>query len=574
VANMRIRGAGRILSCCMLLTMGAASLAYGATYYVDFAGGSDTNSGTTATYAFKHCPGDDAATGVAAGVPLSGGDTVVFRGGVRYLGRVDLNWSGQSGARITYDGNAGGSWGTGKALLDGENMDTDARRYGFYASSSRSYITIRGFEFTRLGGHASISWNCSSAPAAVAGYGIYLSSCTDITVENCYFHDIGDWQNAPGMSLSLMEGWGVFVFRSAARILVDGCEFTRVPIGIVLDARSDTIRDIEITRCDIHHNVRWGIDLVTNANNSTLRGIDIHHNSIRDVWQYAANSWLGCSGTNPHYDGIILRIGGAPYTGQQLGTLGEPIRIRANRFYNDDSAATDAGTAMIFLTTFGGTVLIYNNLFVNTLSNGYGAIYAQDGTSAAEGNPQPDYHIYNNSFMDARKAVTLRTLTTAWALTNGNIRIKNNVFFNTSSTGNYMVECGLDGNSQPDELDYNRYVTGRSDQKVASMFSGTRVYWTLSELRSAGFEKNGSYGNPLFTNTTYGLGSSSGLNDLSLRTDSPCVNAGVDLSAFFSDDFSGVSRPQGSAWDVGAFELPGGGAQSPGKPANLRIKGQ
>ena len=35
-----------------------------ATYYVDFDGGSDFNSGLSVLEPFKHCPGDDNAAGV------------------------------------------------------------------------------------------------------------------------------------------------------------------------------------------------------------------------------------------------------------------------------------------------------------------------------------------------------------------------------------------------------------------------------------------------------------------------------------------------------------------------------
>jgi len=52
----------------------------GATYWVDFEGGSDENSGDTHTSAFKHCPGDDNATDTAASTTLVMGDTPVDAG--------------------------------------------------------------------------------------------------------------------------------------------------------------------------------------------------------------------------------------------------------------------------------------------------------------------------------------------------------------------------------------------------------------------------------------------------------------------------------------------------------------
>lgn len=87
-----------------------------AEYFIDFAGGSDAAAGTQIA-PWKHCPGDANATGNAGAATLVGGDTVKFKGGVRYKGIIVANWAGTLGNQITYDGNNG--WGTGKAILDG-----------------------------------------------------------------------------------------------------------------------------------------------------------------------------------------------------------------------------------------------------------------------------------------------------------------------------------------------------------------------------------------------------------------------------------------------------------------------
>jgi len=103
----------------MLLMAGGADVVHAATYYVDFVGGSNTGSGISAATPWKHCPGDPNATGNPKVTQLVPGDTVRFKGGVVYRGSMILNWSGNDGNPITYDGNSDGSWGTGKAILDG-----------------------------------------------------------------------------------------------------------------------------------------------------------------------------------------------------------------------------------------------------------------------------------------------------------------------------------------------------------------------------------------------------------------------------------------------------------------------
>jgi len=98
----------------LLINMG---ITFSAVYYIDFSSGSDSNNGTTTSTPWKHCPGDSNASGLAAATKLMGGDTVNFKGGVKYKGGINLLNSGTSSSRIIYSGNNG--WGTGKAIIDG-----------------------------------------------------------------------------------------------------------------------------------------------------------------------------------------------------------------------------------------------------------------------------------------------------------------------------------------------------------------------------------------------------------------------------------------------------------------------
>ncbi len=98
------------------LMLAVAGTASAATYYVDFARGNDSAAGTSPAEAWKHAPGDAAATGAVRAVRLAPGDTVLFRAGVVYRGSIAIPASGQPGAPITYKGDG---WGEGNAIIDG-----------------------------------------------------------------------------------------------------------------------------------------------------------------------------------------------------------------------------------------------------------------------------------------------------------------------------------------------------------------------------------------------------------------------------------------------------------------------
>lgn len=99
-----------------------ASPVLAATYYVDYAGGDDTAAGTTPDAAWQHCPGDSAATDAAKAAELKPGDTVILKGGVRYAGAITCTASGTEDRPITLDGNTAGTFGQGRALIDGGTL--------------------------------------------------------------------------------------------------------------------------------------------------------------------------------------------------------------------------------------------------------------------------------------------------------------------------------------------------------------------------------------------------------------------------------------------------------------------
>ncbi len=109
---------GRLFASLVAWLLGAVT-AHGATYFVDYAEGSDDHVGTSRAAPFQHCPGQGGLKGKAGEVRLGPGDRIIFKGGVRYEGTVAIRASGTKDAPIVYDGGSTSGFGKGRAVIDG-----------------------------------------------------------------------------------------------------------------------------------------------------------------------------------------------------------------------------------------------------------------------------------------------------------------------------------------------------------------------------------------------------------------------------------------------------------------------
>lgn len=107
---------GRHALVALLLLGGANDALAGRQFYVDFAGGNDAADGQSPATAWQRAPGDPQASGNPRALRLAPGDRVLFRGGVRYRGRITIARSGTAEAPIVYDGSG---WGAKRAVIDG-----------------------------------------------------------------------------------------------------------------------------------------------------------------------------------------------------------------------------------------------------------------------------------------------------------------------------------------------------------------------------------------------------------------------------------------------------------------------
>lgn len=570
----------------VVVVLSAQLAAPAGTYYVDFANGNDANNGTAPGTPWQHCPGDTAATGVPSTSVFIPGDTVIFKGGVSYTNTVNLNWSGTAGQPITYDGNSAQTFGSGQAVFDGMNGMAGANVYCFYATG-QGYLNFNNFEIRNLGVQDPSLFNCANQPVPSNPAGMYFVNCSNLLIANSYCHDIGNWTNVANIDGSIMNGAGIVIkssgvgwagaYGSASSCVISSCQFSHIGGSGIYVGALGSVTNLRILNCSVHDYVRWGIDINPSANNIQVSDIIIDGFQMYNYYQLAPDTWAGCPFTNPHEDAIVLNVGNTgSVTNVTFGTAAQPVIIRNSSFYNNTASQVNAGTACIFLSTWGGTLWIYNNVFINVLNSGEGAIFSENGVPLSYTN-QPDYLICNNTFLD-NSHIAIDFTEDSAPLTNGTVRVLNNIIYdvNTGSGGGYPMEWGQDGGiSVPTECDHNLHYTLRSDHLVASVCNATstgRNFSTFSQYQALGFDLHGLLADPAFANITFGVGANSSANDLHLTSGSPAIFLGTNLSAFFTTDKDGNPRPSSGYWDAGAYQHGAGqSAPVPAAPKNLRV---
>lgn len=166
------------------------------TFYVNYATGSDTNSGTSPNSPWKHAPGDPNATGAVKTEALVGGDEVLFKAGVVYQGTINMQTSGTAGKPIVYEGTG---WGTGKAIMSG----LTSAQLTFTADPSNPKLSVATLPAGLIpAGMSTETQSALNNIVEIDGKVSYMSN--NSTSSNPYFPDLG----AISYSASEMKGSG------------------------------------------------------------------------------------------------------------------------------------------------------------------------------------------------------------------------------------------------------------------------------------------------------------------------------------------------------------------------------
>ncbi|GIU68906.1 MAG: hypothetical protein KatS3mg002_0142 [Candidatus Woesearchaeota archaeon] len=184
---------------------------------------------------------------------------------------------------------------------------------------------------------------------------------------------------------------------------------------------------------------------------------------------------------------------------------------------------------------------IYNNLMVNI---------SGAGLSIASGDETPDdvYDALGGSF-DNNVFISENGVMVGNFVAN-NLRIRNNIYYGKLSTNNVLsfrenYEPGIQGFPIYDHF-INNNIYYSSNGPISFLW-GDKNYSFNSFRINTGHDNNSFNMNPYFLST----------NNFSLQNTSVGIDSGIELN-YFNVDKNGVLRPQGSGWDIGAFEYVSG----------------
>lgn len=375
------------------------------------------------------------------------------------------------------------------------------------------------------------------------------------------------------------SGWpkvnAISVGSTRKNIVIDGFEVSAGTVQVGGTNAYVTLRNL-----NIHDWTSGNLGLTNSGNTSyvTIQGCWIHSpgNSGDDIMQIGPISyWTIERCLLEHY----------PYSGSvhadaiQFSETCQYITIRYNIIRN---GLNTGGVYMDPGINAGGPHIayVYGNIFEIGIAPGsmsWQAVYID-----CEGSdPTQNYviaYIYNNTFVNMNApSDTHSGIMTADYCNNTLNRwyIRNNIFYNSQVIlGGGAIATALD-------LDYNLYYR-TSAGTIISWGPTSKDYSTLAAFKAAhsSYESHGLNVNPLLASVT---ATPNNDHDLRLTSSSPAkdtgdsslgapYNVGVSQDTAKSNwpySVTTVLRPQGSGWDMGAYEY--GASGNPSPPKNLVI---
>jgi predicted outer membrane repeat protein len=496
----------RLLLGALLAAMFSAT-AFSDVYYVDGANGSDTEGDGSqdapwATIQFavdtvEGLRGNNAEILIAGGVYTSQGEAVVELDIYEFLdgGYNPSGWTRDAQNYPTViDGEYTRRCVTGAGSNDLSGLTL---RNGFAAKDDQGYYGFGGGLYVEFGSTTVNNCRFENNSAERYGGAIYNSGAR-LTITDCVFQE----------NMGLGTG-GAVSFGESAKMTIQNTVFSgnEAPTGGALEGNPG--QTLRILDCDFTGNTSefqgGALSIGYYAFPATevyIEGCVFQENALSGSSRYGGGISASGSGIDLRVSNCVFNGNTGDFGGGIYAWNGAILTVERCDFRNN-SAAFGAGLRFDSL----GSARIDNCAFWNNESAGQGG--ALFGGS--------EYYLTNCSF-----ANNVSSGRSGGAIAN----------YGADTVG-HIVNCAFNGNSPDDQTTFQ----GATMDSTYSCWSG---FWPQEGCIAA---------DPLFLDADNG--------DLRLRSNSPCIDAGIALAGDETPtDYWGIQRPQRSGWDIGAFEYP------------------
>lgn len=360
----------------------------------------------------------------------------------------------------------------------------------------------------------------ASAAACVDKYDWYHDDVADLL----YTYSTTDPDSAYTNVEACIRGAGVRSgYQGAGWIVVDGIEAKNTKLQAIY---AQDVDPWTVQNCTIHHaGVQGGSAsdaiLILSSDDSLVKDNLIYEAGSHGVFVLDCNDVIveGNEVYNSHHANIDMHAIDAPSDG---------CIVRYNKVYWT-SAISDTAHGIYAEGASGNDVTnleIYYNIVSDASSGGSNNGIQIDAYVASAS-------IYNNVSINS-------SLYSFYIVGAGTINIKNNIGVNTGGADHRVLRITDKTNKTLTNNNW-KHTSG-----VAFAINGS-TYTTLAAYQSGeSLDQDSIDSDPLFTNP--------GSDDFTLQAASPCRDAGVDVG--LTEDYAGDPVPQGSAPEIGAYELP------------------